>query len=205
MLDVCGGAEIDRRTADNTARRNAAVTPPARDRAYPRGHGFEHRSYEVIPMHARDVLSRPVVTARPETPLSEATALLTAHGFAALPVVDEQGRVVGMLSESDALAAGPGIPNETVEAVMSTPVEVVTPTTDTATIASRMLAGRLRSMPVVEAGLLVGIVSRRDLLRVLLSDDATIDSATAGTGIQRVSVTAPEPAAAPPSAVTMVP
>ncbi|MFI9415413.1 CBS domain-containing protein [Nocardia gamkensis] len=127
-------------------------------------------------MRARDVLSRPVVTVRPGTPLSEATALLTAHGFAALPVIDEQGRVVGMLSESDALAAGPGIPNETVEAVMSTPVEVVTPTTDTATIASRMLAGRLRSMPVVEAGLLVGIVSRRDLLRVLLSDDATIDA-----------------------------
>ncbi|MBF6470045.1 CBS domain-containing protein [Nocardia beijingensis] len=127
-------------------------------------------------MRARDVLSRPVVTARPGTPLSEATALLTAHGFAALPVVDEQGRVVGMLSESDALAAGPGMPDETVEAAMSTPVEVVTPTTDTATIASRMLTGRLRSMPVVEAGLLVGIVSRRDLLRILLSDDATIDA-----------------------------
>ncbi|WP_280247914.1 CBS domain-containing protein [Nocardia abscessus] len=127
-------------------------------------------------MYARDVLSRPVVTARPETPLSQATALLTAHGFAALPVVDEQGRVVGMLAESDALAADPGIGTATVEQVMSAPVEVVTPGTDTATIASRMLTGQLRSMPVVEAGLLVGIVSRRDLLRALISDDATIDA-----------------------------
>ncbi|WP_040786444.1 CBS domain-containing protein [Nocardia pneumoniae] len=127
-------------------------------------------------MYARDVLSRPVVTVRPETPLREATALLTAHGFAALPVVDEQGRVVGMLSESDALGVGPSLANATVETVMSVPVEVITPGTDTSTIASRLLAGHLRSMPVVEAGLLVGIVSRRDLLRALISDDATLEA-----------------------------
>ncbi|WP_280497325.1 CBS domain-containing protein [Nocardia asiatica] len=127
-------------------------------------------------MYARDVLSRPVVTVRPETPLREATALLTAHGFAALPVVDEQGRVIGMLSESDALGVGPSMASATVEAVMSVPVEVITPATDTSTIASRLLAGHLRSMPVVEAGLLVGIVSRRDLLRALISDDATLEA-----------------------------
>lgn len=127
-------------------------------------------------MYARDVLSRPVVTVRPETPLREATALLTAHGFAALPVVDEQGRVIGMLSESDALGVGPSLASATVEAVMSVPVEVITPGTDTSTIASRLLAGHLRSMPVVEAGLLVGIVSRRDLLRALISDDATLEA-----------------------------
>lgn len=127
-------------------------------------------------MYARDVLSRPVVTTRPETPLREAAALLTAHGFAALPVIDEEGRVVGMLSESDALAAGAEVRDVTVRAVMSVPVEVVTPGTDVAAIASRMLSGHLRSMPVVEAGLLVGIVSRRDLLRTLLNDDAIIDA-----------------------------
>ncbi|WP_159849197.1 CBS domain-containing protein [Nocardia sp. CY41] len=127
-------------------------------------------------MYARDVLSRPVVTVRPETPLREATALLTAHGFAALPVVDEQGRVIGMLSESDALGVGPSMASATVEAVMSVPAEVITPGTDTSTIASRLLAGHLRSMPVVEAGLLVGIVSRRDLLRALISDDATLEA-----------------------------
>ncbi|WP_040841826.1 CBS domain-containing protein [Nocardia brevicatena] len=127
-------------------------------------------------MHARDILSRPVVTVRPETPLRDAVTLLTGHGFAALPVVDEQGRVIGMLSESDAMAAAAGPETTTVEAAMTIPVEVVTPATDTATIADRMLTARLRSIPVVEAGLLVGIVSRRDLLRALLNDDGTIEA-----------------------------
>ncbi|WP_280370017.1 CBS domain-containing protein [Nocardia wallacei] len=49
-------------------------------------------------MYARDVLSRPVVTVRSETLLSEAISLLAEHGFAALPVVDDTYHVVGMLS-----------------------------------------------------------------------------------------------------------
>ncbi|MFC9994041.1 CBS domain-containing protein [Nocardia sp. NPDC127526] len=126
-------------------------------------------------MHARDVLSRPVVTVRPETPLRQAIALLTGHGYAALPVVDEQDRVVGMFSESDALAVT-RLDAVTVEAVMAVPVEVVTPGTDTSAIASRMLTGQLRSMPVVESGILVGIVARSDLLRTLIDDDATIEA-----------------------------
>ncbi|WP_220139837.1 CBS domain-containing protein [Nocardia huaxiensis] len=102
-------------------------------------------------MHARDVLSRPVVTAHPETPVREAISLLTGHHFAALPVVDDQGRVVGVFSESDALSVIGHLDTATVAAVMTVPVEVVTPGTDTSAIASRMLTGQLRSMPVVEA------------------------------------------------------
>ncbi|MFQ6328638.1 CBS domain-containing protein [Nocardia sp. CWNU-33] len=127
-------------------------------------------------MHARDILSRPVVTVRPETPLTAAIGLLTEHGFAALPVVDECFRVIGLLSESDALAAKSAVQSAVVEAVMTVPVQVVHPGTDIATVATEMLAGRLRSMPVVEAGILVGIVSRRDLLRTLINDDATIEA-----------------------------
>ncbi|WP_067537130.1 CBS domain-containing protein [Nocardia crassostreae] len=127
-------------------------------------------------MRARDVLSRPVVTVRPETLVHEAITLLTAHGFAALPVVDEDGRVVGIFSESDALGIGGHLETAVVQAVMTVPVEVVTPGTDTSAIAARMLTGGLPSVPVVEAGLLVGIVARRDLLRALIRDDATIEA-----------------------------
>jgi CBS domain-containing protein len=127
-------------------------------------------------MYARDILTRPVVSVRPETPLHEAIALLTDHGFAALPVVDTQNRVVGILSESDALAAASALETAIVEAVMTVPVEVITPHTAVSAIASHMLTGKLRSIPVTEAGLLVGIVARRDLLRALIRDETTIEA-----------------------------
>jgi CBS domain-containing protein len=127
-------------------------------------------------MYARDVLSRPVVSVRPHTPLSEAISLLTEHGFAALPVVDDDEHVIGLLSESDALTALTRQQTGTVAAAMTTPVEVIEPGAEVTHIALRMLTGRLHSLPVVEAGVLVGIVARRDLLRALLDDDATIEA-----------------------------
>lgn len=121
-------------------------------------------------MYARDVLSRPVVTVRPETPLPHAIKLLTEHGFAALPVIDEHDQVIGMLSESDVLAAQTDQYRATVQTAMTVPAEVVQPVTEVGAIAQRMLTGHLRSMPVVEAGVLVGIIARRDLLRALIRD-----------------------------------
>ncbi|MEU1952893.1 CBS domain-containing protein [Nocardia rhamnosiphila] len=102
-------------------------------------------------MRARDILSRPVVTVHPDTPLPEAVALLTGHGFAALPVVDDEDHVVGILSESDAMSAETS--TAAVETAMTVPVEVVGPTTDAAAVAASALEHRVRSLPVVEAGL----------------------------------------------------
>lgn len=127
-------------------------------------------------MRARDVMSRPVVSVDTRTTVREATTVLTEHGFAAVPVV-EDGCVVGIFSESDALRADTrGHRDALVAAAMTTPVEVIAPTTDVSVIAERMLAERLRCLPVVEAGLLVGIVARRDLLRTLVCDDDVIKS-----------------------------
>ncbi|HEU5469294.1 MAG TPA: CBS domain-containing protein [Actinophytocola sp.] len=131
-------------------------------------------------MKARDLMSRPVISVRPDDTVREAVTRITEHGFAALPVVDEGGQVVGVFSESDAvrvtMRAGDGADHrgDLVSTAMSSPVEVVTPGTDIATVAERMLAGRLRCLPVVEEGLLVGVVARRDLLRTLLRDDDVI-------------------------------
>ncbi|WP_083905918.1 CBS domain-containing protein [Nocardia transvalensis] len=127
-------------------------------------------------MYARDILHRPVSTVQPKTPVSTAISLLTEHGFAALPVVDDGDHVLGMFSESDALSARPDQRAALVESVMTSPVEVVHPGTDVTSITTRMLTHHLRSIPVVEAGILVGIVARRDLLRALIRDDATLEA-----------------------------
>ncbi|MEV6339360.1 CBS domain-containing protein [Nocardia vinacea] len=97
-------------------------------------------------MHARDILSRPVVTVRPETPLTEAIEQLTEHGFTALPVVDDRDQVAGMLSESDAIAAPSALEAAIVEAAMTVPIEVVQPGTGITTIAYRVHSAELRSI-----------------------------------------------------------
>lgn len=124
-------------------------------------------------MDAREVMSSPAVRVSTATPVREATALLVRHGFAALPVVDDDERVVGIFTEADALRSGPDRPAAelTVRAVMTTPVEVVTLGTDIALIAQHMLTDRLRCIPVVDGGVLVGVVSRRDLLRPFVRHD----------------------------------
>jgi CBS domain-containing protein len=127
-------------------------------------------------MYARDILSHPVVKVWPVTALHEAISLFAEHGFSALPVVDESDHVVGMLSESDALAAEARPRDTAVADLMTTPAQVIEPDTAVTTIAARMLSLHLRSMPVVEAGVLVGIVARHDLLRALAHPDAAVEA-----------------------------
>jgi CBS domain-containing protein len=130
-------------------------------------------------MRARDVMSRPVVSVDTRATVLEAVTALTEHGFAAVPVVDDGDRVVGIFSESDGLRAERRRAAPVTEA-MTSPVEVTAPDADVATIAERMLSRRLRSMPVVEEGLLVGMVARRDLLRTMVCTDDVITANVRG-------------------------
>ncbi|MET7990933.1 CBS domain-containing protein [Amycolatopsis sp. NPDC005232] len=135
-------------------------------------------------MRARDIMTRPVVVVGPATPVREAIVLLMEHGIAALPVVDEENRVVGSFTEADALSGvltgEPVAPGRLVESVMTRLVVVVELDTDVSDIAARMLVDRLRSIPVVDAGGLAGIVSRRDLLRPLVGHDDAIAAQVRG-------------------------
>lgn len=124
-------------------------------------------------MRARDIMSRPVVSVDTHSTIREAVTALTEHGFASVPVVDENDRVVGIFSETDALRAE-GRGGASVTSAMRTPVEVTAPEADVTSIAERMLATGLRSLPVVEEGLLVGIVARRDLLRTMVRTDDVV-------------------------------
>ena len=143
-------------------------------------------------MRARDIMSSPVHTVRPTATVESAAELITAKAVTALPVVDTADRLVGMVSESDLLRhrvpadptahvrrlpdTGPGNRPETVGEVMTPDPVTTRPGADVAEVAERMLEHDVRSMPVVEDGGVVGIVSRRDLLRVMVRGDDVLSA-----------------------------
>jgi CBS domain-containing protein len=132
-------------------------------------------------MRARDVMTNPVITVRPHVPARAAAALLVSHGFTAAPVVDAEGRVRGIATEADlmrgrigpdGLIAGPDL-EPVVADVMSAAPPGVSPDTDLADVVTEMLETGTRSVPIIDRGHLVGIVTRRDVLRVVANRDLT--------------------------------
>jgi CBS domain-containing protein len=138
-------------------------------------------------MRTGDVMTRPVVTVGPNARLKDVAATLIEHGINAVPVVDGDGRLLGIISEADLLTLEPSAgtghqpspavgqrPPGTARHVMSQSVYMVTEDTEAAATARMMLRHNLKSMPVVTAGRVVGMVARRDLLRLVVRGDHDI-------------------------------
>ncbi|WP_306310817.1 CBS domain-containing protein [Streptomyces hydrogenans] len=112
-----------------------------------------------------------VVSALPDTSFREVAKLLAEHDITGLPVVDADDHVVGVVSESDLLARRA----LTARGVMSTPAVTVHAEEAAADAARLMVRRGVERLPVVdEEERLVGIVTRRDLLRVFLRPDPEI-------------------------------
>ncbi len=110
---------------------------------------------------ARDVMVTNVVSVSPGDTVDEAARLLTFHDVSGLPVC-LQSRVVGVISEADLI----GKSGETVGAVMTSPAVTVSESTSLEKVAEQLTQQRIRRVPVVDdQGRLVGIVSRRDVLK----------------------------------------
>jgi CBS domain-containing protein len=125
-------------------------------------------------MRTRDIMTSPVVTVTPETTLKDVAALLVERGINAVPVVDAGGRLCGIVSEADLLAletAAREDPPHTAREVMNQSVYTLAEDTDAAAAARMMLRHRLKSVPVVAGDRVVGIVARRDLLRLVARGD----------------------------------
>jgi CBS domain-containing protein len=149
-------------------------------------------------MHSlvKDLMTTQVVTVEPETPFKEIVARLAEHRVSALPVVDDHGLVLGVVSEADLLLKEEfpepdhDIPlfwtkrrrlerdkaaATTARDLMSIAVVSVSPDATVAEAARRMHRAGVKRLPVVaEGGRLVGIVSRGDLLRVFDRPDQDI-------------------------------
>lgn len=113
-------------------------------------------------------MTQRVVTVRGEDRVATAVARLIEFGFSALPVVDARNRLVGIISLIDVLRhrENGGDDQSPVTEVMQPDVITLPPTANLNVVAHRLRTyGELRMMPITEKGLLVGVVTRSDLLR----------------------------------------
>ena len=120
----------------------------------------------------KDYMSGKLVTFTPDMDVLDAIHELVAHRIAGAPIVDEQGKLVGMLSEFDCmqvvLAAGyHGEPGGPVSDLMVTDVRTVDAGMSIVDLAELFIETRFRRFPVLKDNRLVGQISRRDVLRAL--------------------------------------
>ena len=124
---------------------------------------------------AAEVMSPLVVTLSPDDDIYDAMHTLLKKKISCAPVLDDQRRLVGILSEKDCLRilsaeAFDGMPQGTVAGYMTGPVETLMPHTSVYDIVHRFLERAFHQMPVVDGeGNVLGQVSRRDVLRAIES------------------------------------
>lgn len=144
----------------------------------------------------RDVMTTPVFSVTTSTPLKEVAHLLVDHRISGVPVVDDAGAVLGVVSEADFLLKGGGqdvarrrwfgrLLGETRETAvrqakigaitageaMTSPAATIEADRSTTAAAALMVDRAVNRLPVVENGKLVGIVSRADLVRAFVRSD----------------------------------
>jgi len=160
-------------------------------------------------MKAHDVMTWGAITVEPDATVTRAVRLMLQHKISGLPVVDAKGQLVGMVTEGDFLRRGelgtrrqrprwlefllgPGrlaaeyvqSTGQRVEEIMTPEPRTITPETSLEEVVGLMERHRIKRLPVMQDGKLVGIVSRANLLHALASvarevkapagDDATI-------------------------------
>jgi CBS domain-containing protein len=145
-------------------------------------------------MKAMDVMVRDVITVKPETDVAAAIELLVEHDISALPVIDDDGSVVGVISEADlvrrteigtekerpwwleALTPGSRLAGEFAKAhglrvgeIMSHHLVSASEESSLGEIATLLERNRIKRVPILRDGKLVGIVSRSNLIQALAS------------------------------------
>ncbi|HTM07837.1 MAG TPA: CBS domain-containing protein [Verrucomicrobiae bacterium] len=111
-------------------------------------------------MTAKNIMTSEVVTVSASATVKQAACLLTREQISGAPVIDRQGRIVGILSEADIVAKH----GARVKDIMSKIVSSVDEETSIEEMASLMTAEKISRLPVLRGKKLVGIVSRADLV-----------------------------------------
>jgi CBS domain-containing protein len=153
----------------------------------------DHKEDEMT-RSVKDVMTKAVVSVNESTPFKEIARLLAEQGVSAVPVVDAQGRVRGMVSEADLMLREEGMPEgrallagvrrrrevarmkgRVASDLMSSPAITVGPEAPITEAARQLHRHHLKRLPVIDAdGRLVGILSRADLVKMFLRPDEEI-------------------------------
>jgi len=144
-------------------------------------------------MQVKDIMTTNVVTAKTGDTVADVAKAMATKRISGLPVVDDAGKVVGVVSEGDLLARaalGQDTPRswwlgligeaetpdaymrahgKTVGDVMTRAVKTIQPDASLAALARKLEASGVKRLPVIEGGKLVGVVSRADVVRALAS------------------------------------
>ena len=151
-------------------------------------------------MLARDIMTSNVISVSPETPVREIVLTLLRHNVSAVPVIDQDGRPVGIVSDGDLVASGVGILDDkrdrwlsqlgegehlsdeyiayvrgdsrAAHQIMATPVITVAEDTEVTEIARLLTSYHIKRVPVLRHRRIVGIVSRTDLVRAMTGEPA---------------------------------
>jgi CBS-domain-containing membrane protein len=147
---------------------------------------------------AKDIMTKDIITISPDTEIAQAAQLLLTNRINGVPVIDDAGKLVGILCQSDLIIQQKNIPipslftlldgfisltsskklDKEVEKIAATTVadamtpNPVTVNSDTGIedVAALMVEKSYHTLPVVDAGNLVGIVGKEDVLRTLISE-----------------------------------
>jgi CBS domain-containing protein len=134
--------------------------------------------YEFLQYRVHDAMTPEPIAISPKAKLREAEALFEIHDFNGVPVVDEQRRLIGILTKFDLLKAFSfdfhtlvphydEIMEQTIETVMTRYPASVEPQLPLSRLLQKMVEMRAKSLPVVEEERLVGMIAREDVLRAL--------------------------------------
>ena len=115
---------------------------------------------------AGDIMTSPVITVLADASRQQVADTLTRHRISAVPVVNQAGTLLGLVSEHDLLSKAGAVASD----LMTTAVISVTVDSAADDIRHLLIGRRIRRVPVVQEGRLVGIVSRHDLVAALATE-----------------------------------
>jgi len=142
--------------------------------------GVEHASENNPVIYANEIMSSPVEVLRVSATLAEALQLFEIKGFRHIPVISSNDELVGLVSDRDVLQYMGDVSSkngredrvrrmsEAVSGIMTSNVVSATRDTDVRYVARLFVEGHIGSMPIIDNGELVGIITRSDILRAVM-------------------------------------